>query len=172
MTTRLAATGTIPCLSIWFLAAIPSAAQEIIELAAEDRRLEAGFEEVFRVGSLDGPEWQQFGMIFDVAFDNAGNLYLLDSPLEALPFADEVPVVLDLRTTWDGQIWVRRRGEDLLSDGPIDVLTMDGRYMWSYPADTAMPTAFGPEGLVAFVEIDEIGLNTVVVKRLTTTPAR
>ena len=92
--------------------------------------------------------------------------------LEALPFADEVPVVLDLRTTWDGQTWVRRRGKDLLSDGPIDVLTMDGRYLGSYPADTAMPVAFGPEGLLAFVEIDEIGLNTVVVKRLTTTPTR
>ena len=88
--------------------------------------------------------------------------------LEALPFADEVPVVLDVRTTWEGRIWVRRRGDDLLSDGPIDVLTMDGRYLGSYPSDTAMPDAFGPDGLVAFVETDELGVNTVVVKRLTT----
>ena len=63
---------------------------------------------------------------------------------------------------------MRRRGDDLLSDGPIDVLAMDGRYLGSYPSETAMPDAFGPDGLVAFVETDELGVNTVVVKRLTT----
>lgn len=86
--------------------------------------------------------------------------------LEALPVADAVPVVLDLRTTRDGRIWVRRRGEDLLSDGPIDVLTMDGRYLGSYPAGTAMPDAFGPAGFLAFVETDEFGVQSVVVKQL------
>ncbi len=86
--------------------------------------------------------------------------------LEALPAADEVPVVLDLRTTWDGEIWVRRRGDDLLGDGPIDVLAPDGRYLGSYPADTPMPTAFGPMGLLAFIETGELGEHTVVVKRV------
>ena len=86
--------------------------------------------------------------------------------LEALPAADEVPVVLDLRTTWDGEIWVRRRGDDLFSDGPIDVLARDGEYLGSLPADTHMPTAFGPEGLVALIEIGELGEYTVVVKRV------
>ena len=86
--------------------------------------------------------------------------------LEALPAADEVPVVEDLRTTWDGEIWVRRRGDDLLSDGPIDVLTPDGRYLGSLAADMAMPSAFGPDGLVAFVETGELGEYMVVVKRV------
>lgn len=86
--------------------------------------------------------------------------------IEALPSADEIPVVVDMRTTWEGEIWVRRRGEDLLSDGPIDVLTTDGRYLGSYPSDTTMPTAFGPGGLLAFVERDEVGLHRVVVKRV------
>ncbi|MCY4399395.1 MAG: hypothetical protein OXE96_08670 [Gemmatimonadetes bacterium] len=92
--------------------------------------------------------------------------------LDALPSADEVPVVIDLRTTWESRIWVRRRGEDLLSDGPIDVLTTDGRYLGSYPSDTAMPTAFGPGGLLAFVERDEFGMNTVVVKRVVSEAGR
>ncbi|MCY4400779.1 MAG: hypothetical protein OXE96_15780 [Gemmatimonadetes bacterium] len=87
--------------------------------------------------------------------------------LEALPAAAEVPVVQDLRTTWDGDIWVRRRGDEPVSDGPIDVLTMDGRYPGSYPSGTVMPDAFGPGGLVAFMEADELGLQTVVVRRVT-----
>lgn len=86
--------------------------------------------------------------------------------LEALPAADEVPVVLDLRTTWDGEIWVRRRGDDLFSDGPIDVLARDGEYLGSLAADTPMPTAFGPQGLLAFIETGELGEHTVVVKRV------
>ena len=92
--------------------------------------------------------------------------------LEALPSADEVPVVLDLRTTWEGRIWVRRRAEDLISDGPIDVLTMGGHYLGSYPSDTVMPTAFGPAGLLAFVERDELGVNSVVVKQVASEAGR
>ena len=92
--------------------------------------------------------------------------------LEALPAADEIPVVLDLRTNPKGRIWVRRRGEDLIGDGPIDVVTMDGRYLGSYPADTAMPTAFGPGGLLAFVERDEFGSNFVVVRRVVSEASR
>ena len=86
--------------------------------------------------------------------------------LEAVPVAEEVPVVLDLRTTWDGQIWVQRRGEDLFSDGPIDVLTSDGRYLGSYPAGTPMPIAFGPGGLLAVLETDEWGTQSVIVRRV------
>lgn len=92
--------------------------------------------------------------------------------LQALPSADEVPVVVGLRTTPEGRIWVQRRGEDMIGDGPIDVLTMDGRYLGSYPADTAMPTAFGPGGLLAFVERDEFGSNFVVVKRVVSEASR
>ena len=32
----------------------PATAQEVIEVRGEDRRLEAGFEELYRIGSLDG----------------------------------------------------------------------------------------------------------------------
>ncbi len=87
--------------------------------------------------------------------------------IENLQFHPVVPVIRGLATTWDGQIWVLRRGEEPLSDGPIDVLTADGRYLGSYPAGaTVMPDAFGPGGLVAFVEKDELDVETVVVKRV------
>ena len=88
--------------------------------------------------------------------------------IEELEFFDEVSIVRALRTGWDGEIWVQRHGEDPHdSNGPIDVLTMDGRYVGTYPAGAIrMPAAFGPDGLVAFIETDEMDVDAVVVRRL------
>lgn len=87
--------------------------------------------------------------------------------VESMEFYLEVPVVRGLRTTWEGRIWVQRRGDEPVSDGPIDVLTPDGRYLGTFAAEEmAMPGAFGPDGLAAFVEVDELGVQTVVVRRL------
>ena len=85
-----------------------------------------------------------------------------------LEFFDVVSIVRDLGTGWDGRIWVRRHGEEPSDDfGPIDVLTMDGRYLGTYPAGAvAMPDAFGPDGLVAFIERNQLNVQTVVVRRL------
>ena len=86
---------------------------------------------------------------------------------ESMEFYPVVPVVRGLRTSWEGYIWVQRRGEEPVSDGPIDVLTSDGRYLGTFAADEmAMPRAFGPDGLAAFVEVDELGVQTVAVRRL------
>ena len=68
--------------------AAPAAAQELIELPAEDRRLDPGFEEVFRAGGIDGEPWEQFGRIQDADFDRAGNLYLLDSDVSTVVVVD------------------------------------------------------------------------------------
>ena len=87
--------------------------------------------------------------------------------IENLRFFTEVPVIRDLRTSWTGMIWVQRRGEEPDSDGPVDVLDMAGRYVGSYRAGaTEIPDAFGPDGLVAFIDEDELGVETVVVKRV------
>lgn len=87
--------------------------------------------------------------------------------IENLRFFTEVPVIRALHTTWNGMIWVQRRGEEPDSDGPIDVLGMDGRYVGSYRTGaTGIPDAFGPDGQVAFIEEDELGVETVVVKRV------
>ena len=87
--------------------------------------------------------------------------------IEELEFHTELSVIRGLATTWDGHIWVLRAGAGPRDDGPIDVLTPDGRYLGSYPAGTtALPAAFGPDGLVAFVEMSELGVQTVVVKRM------
>ena len=87
--------------------------------------------------------------------------------LESIERFHEIPRIRDLRTSRDGTIWVRRGGDELGIDGPIDLITVDGRYLGSFTTgSTAMPSAFGPNGLVAFVETDDLDVSCVVVKRL------
>ena len=101
-------------------------------------------------------------------------------------FYPEVSILLALSTTWEGRIWVQRRGEeagnrgpigpailglfgpiDWRSPGPIDVVTADGRYVGTLTTEsTAMPDAFGPDGMAAFIELDELDIASVVVRRL------
>ena len=54
-------------------------AQEVIELPGDDRWLEADFQEVYEIGAAVGVAWQEFGRVRTVAFDGAGNLYVLDA---------------------------------------------------------------------------------------------
>ena len=87
--------------------------------------------------------------------------------IESQEFFEEVPVVRGLRTSWNGRIWVRRRGDQPHESGPLDILEADGRYLGSFRREaTNVPAAFGPAGFAAFIERDELGVETVVVKRL------
>lgn len=82
-------------------------------------------------------------------------------------FFPEIPILRALFTTWEGRIWVRRCGDEPNSDGPIDVVTGDGRYVGTFPAAAVeMPDAFGPNGMAAFIERDELDVARVVVRRL------
>ena len=79
----------------------------------------------------------------------------------------EIPVLRTLSTTWGGRIWVQRGGEEPNTDGPIDILTADGEYVGTYRTGaTEMPDAFGPNGLAAFIELDDFDVARVVVRRL------
>ena len=114
---------------------------------------------------LDGPRMVINGQV--VASDPKEQRKKEREDIENLKFFSEIPVIRALKTGWNGMIWVRRRGEELDSDGPIDVLGMDGRYVGSYRTGaTEIPDAFGPDGLVAFIERDELGVESVVVKRV------
>ena len=97
-------------------------------------------------------------------------------------FYPEVSILVALSATWEGRIWAQRRGEDAgkprsvgdlvfpatwRSPGPIDVVTADGRYVGTFATEaTALPDAFGPDGMAAFIELDELGVASVVVRRL------
>ncbi len=88
--------------------------------------------------------------------------------IENREFHPEVPVVRDLRATWEGRLWIQRRGEEPWDDeGPIDVFGTERRYVGTFAAeDIEMPEAFGPDGLVAYWEFDELDVPTIVVRRL------
>ena len=101
-------------------------------------------------------------------------------------FYPEVSILLAISTTWEGRIWVQRRGEeagnrgpigpaslglfgpiDWRSPGPIDVVTADGGYVGTFATEaTALPDAFGPDGMAAFIELDELDIPSVVARRL------
>lgn len=92
---------------------------------------------------------------------------MMRGQIEQMQFFPEVPVIRGLQTTWSGKIWVQRRGEEPVSDGPIDVLNTEGHYVGSYPTgEMEMPSSFGPDGLTAYVEMDEFDVPTIVVRRL------
>ena len=87
--------------------------------------------------------------------------------IEEMQFFEEVPVLYALRTTWEGNLWVQRRGEGSGVDlGRIDVLTPNGRYLGTLDLQMRMPDEFGPDGLVLFIERDEYDVPVIEVKRL------
>ena len=111
-----------------------------------------------------------------------------EAAIATMEFADEVPLVDDLLTAWDGTIWIRRMPESgFPADGSanpgghnlhrvlqtnqmnkpaaaIDLLDPGGQYLGTIPATQARwPAAMGPDGLVAFVEVDEFDVPVVLV---------
>ena len=87
--------------------------------------------------------------------------------VEELVFADEVPVIGDIEVDWEDRIWVTRRAADGNREGPVDIVTPDGRYIGTLAADGLRPPdASGPDGLLAYIERDEFDLPTVRVIRL------
>ncbi|MCY3809790.1 MAG: hypothetical protein OXG58_10290 [Gemmatimonadetes bacterium] len=87
--------------------------------------------------------------------------------VEGLTFADEVPVLYRLKVDREDRLWVQRRGPTGDDDGPTDIVTPDGGYVGTLAPDgLRTPDAFGPSGLMAYIERDELDVQTVRVVRL------
>ena len=102
--------------------------------------------------------------------------------IEGMRFNHEIPVVVSLMATWEGGLWVQRHlaptlaaavGHEREGDpwegkvGVIDVWNPAGRYMGTLPPDDPpMPDAFGPDGLAAWVQLDDLDVPTIIVGRL------
>jgi hypothetical protein len=74
-------TRSIPWLTAGIILGLGSSAlqaQEVIELPGRDTHIEPEFEEVYRVGTVEGEPWETFGKVNKVAFDSVGNLFVFD----------------------------------------------------------------------------------------------
>ncbi len=138
---------------------LPVPVTEEIRRAERERRLEAGRNRTVTVRGEPGPE--------ALAMMNS-LLAAQEAEVENMRFFPEMPVIESLRATWEGTLWVQRSTEPGANEpGPIDVITPDGRYIGTFPrGHLAMPDAFGPDGLVAFIETDELDVPVITVRRI------
>jgi hypothetical protein len=91
--------------------------------------------------------------------------------IDDMAFADQVPVLARVVADWDGHLWVERTGAMPGEDGPIDLVDADGTYYGTLgPGSFEIPSAFGPDGLAAWVETDEFDVQHVVVRRIAWPP--
>lgn len=82
-------------------------------------------------------------------------------------FYPVIPVVRAMAAGWDGTLWVERSQVDPTEGGPVDLVSPEGTYLGTVSADgPGIPSAFGPDGLVAYIEQDEMEVPMVVVRRL------
>lgn len=87
--------------------------------------------------------------------------------IESQTFYPEIPVIRSVAASPSGTLWIERAVGASPDAGPIDLVRVDGTYLGTIPAGgVAVPRAFGPGGLVAYIERDEFDVPTVVVRRL------
>ncbi|MDX1395851.1 MAG: 6-bladed beta-propeller [Gemmatimonadota bacterium] len=144
---------------------VPTVVDESIEEMERERRL-AQLEEGGGSGRM---------MVVSASGGSGGNISvgrdqineMMRGQIEGMGFAPEIPVIEDLAVDREGRIWVQRAGPMPGEDGPTDIITADGRYLGTIDADgLRIPAAFGPDGLVAYIERDELEVQRVRVARL------
>ena len=74
-------------------------------------------------------------------------------------------MIREIAVDWNGRMWITRSNA-AGADGPIDLMEADGRYVGTL-FNTRRPDAFGPDGLVAYIDDHELGTQRVVVVRIT-----
>ncbi len=97
---------------------------------------------------------------------------LAEALASGMRFASEVPVVADVAVDSEDRIWVSRNGDDGVSRGPTDVFAADGDYLGTLAAEEfRVPDAFGPDGLMVYVDVGDLDVPSVRVLRLTSLEA-
>ncbi|WP_420441919.1 hypothetical protein [Candidatus Palauibacter sp.] len=131
----------------------------IAPLPVDERIMEAERERYRETTASLLESGRRANLSFPVQFEREG--------AEELAFADEVPVIAGIKVDWEDRIWVERRGPTGDDDGPTDIVTPGGGYIGTLPPEGIQtPNAFGPGGLMAYIETDELDVQTVRVIRL------
>ncbi len=90
----------------------------------------------------------------------------LRARIERMTFAEVIPAIEALAVDFNDRLWVARTP---LPDekGPIDIVTTDARYLGTIPpGGLRIPDAFGPDGLMAYVDTHDLGYPIVRVVQL------
>lgn len=140
----------------------PTPVDETIRAAETERRIAAledqGGGRVMVIGSGGG------GM----AVDQERMREMMRRQVESMDFAEVVPVISSLSVDGSGRLWVQRYDPTGDDEGPIDLLGLGGIYHGTIPdGEFAVPDAFGPGGLAAYIQADALGVQTVRVIRVT-----
>ncbi len=142
----------------------PEAVTDVIMEAERARRREAFSE------SAGAPRMRIVGPATSLAMDEGFQQQMREMMLaqvESMVFAQEIPVIAEMAVDRRDRIWIARTGAGGDGDGPTDILTPDGRYMGTLAADgLRIPDGFGPDGLMAYIESDEMDVQSVRVVRL------
>lgn len=89
--------------------------------------------------------------------------------IDDMVFTDVIPAIADMAVGPGDLIWVARKEPGTDWPGPVDVLTAEGGYLGTLPADgPPIPDAFGLDGLMAYIETGEMDVPIVRVIRLVT----
>ncbi|MDH3223489.1 MAG: hypothetical protein OEO23_07215 [Gemmatimonadota bacterium] len=151
--------------------AVSEVLERPVEPQAVDDRIRAA-ETERRLAAVDN---QGTGRVMVIGGNGAGGMSIdqermremMRSQVESMTFSDVVPVISSLAVDGYDRIWVQRYGPLGEAEGPIDLLGAGGVYHGTLEAGSVVvPEAFGPDGLMAFVEEDELGVQTVRVARM------
>lgn len=101
--------------------------------------------------------------------DMQGQIHeMLVRQIETMVFTEEIPVIAGLAVDREDRLWIARMGPGGdEAAGTTDVVAANGEYIGTLPADgLRIPAAFGPGGLMAYIDSDEMDVQTVRVIRL------
>ncbi len=94
-----------------------------------------------------------------------------EAAIRSMAFPRQIPVIENLGVDGDGRIWVGRTSDPPGGIGPIDLLEPDGSYLGTITGGSmAFPSTFGPDGLIACVEEDQVDVPVATVFRITGLP--
>lgn len=103
----------------------------------------------------------------DISVDPAAVRNMMLDRVETMAFYPEIPVVEALAADGFDRLWVQRASGEPGEPGPTDVVTPEGDYLGTLPPDgLRIPDAFGPDGLAAYIELDDLDVATVRVVRV------
>jgi hypothetical protein len=134
-----------------------------------------GIEDAERQRRIDELEEQGGGTTTVIAIGGGGMTQsasggmsdMMRNRVETMIFAEEIPVIEDMAVDPTGRIWVQRSSGEPGVDGPTDLITAEGTYLGTLPADgLRIPQAFGPDGLIVRRVLDEFDVATLIVERL------